>query len=95
MSEICIELTHKHLQTKAFLFYLFLNVFPAKSIAFVRQSACFCGERACKLTDKMMSFSPKTPCFCVKIRFIRCHKPYFASSLPIDFFWFESLEVPF
>ena len=95
MSNICIRLTHKHLQTPALLFHLFLNVFTTKSIAFVRQSACFCGERACRLTGKMMLFSLKTPCFCVKIRFIRCHKPYLASSLPIDFFYFESLYVPF
>ncbi|ERT58855.1 hypothetical protein HMPREF1254_1504 [Prevotella sp. BV3P1] len=42
-----------------------------------------------------MLFTPKTPCFNVKIRFIWQRKPYLASSLPIDFFWFESLYMPF
>lgn len=44
---------------------------------------------------KMMPFSPKTPYFCVKIRFIWQRQAHLASSLPIDFFYFESLEVPF
>ena len=86
MSNICIRLTHRYLQTYAFLFYLFLNVFPAKSIAFVRQSACFWRKRACKLRGKLISFRPKMPCFSVKIRLISQRKSCFASSLPIDFF---------